>query len=128
MRASIVPWCWWCSFCRPKFTGRTDSLSPASSAQFALLPPTMRQKLQAARELGWALGRAGILVYGGTTKDLMGAIADAVFASKGTVHGVITENLDQRETAPSLGSRKERMMALSDAFIALPGGIGTIKE
>ncbi|GLZ88268.1 putative cytokinin riboside 5'-monophosphate phosphoribohydrolase [Metapseudomonas resinovorans] len=94
---------------------------------------------EAARALGQALGSAGIdLVYGGTTKGLMGVVADAALAAGGSVHGVITESLHQRgqshagltrqEIARTLPSRKERMVELADAFIALPGGIGTIEE
>jgi uncharacterized protein (TIGR00730 family) len=92
-----------------------------------------------ARALGRALGTANItLVYGGTTKGLMGVVADAALASGGNVHGVITESLHQRgqshsgltkhEIVATLRSRKERMVELADAFIALPGGIGTIEE
>jgi uncharacterized protein (TIGR00730 family) len=92
-----------------------------------------------ARALGRALSAAGItIVYGGTTKGLMGVVADAALASGGDVHGVITESLHQRghshsgltkhEIALTLRSRKERMVELVDAFIALPGGIGTIEE
>ncbi|TCL71458.1 TIGR00730 family Rossman fold protein [Rhizobium sp. BK251] len=92
-----------------------------------------------ARSLGRALGEAEItLVYGGTTKGLMGVVADAVLESGGKAHGVITESLHRRgqshagltmhEIAPTLRSRKERMAELADAFIALPGGIGTIEE
>ena len=92
-----------------------------------------------AQALGQALGNAQItLVYGGTIKGLMGVVADAALASGGEVHGVITESLHQRgqshsgltrhEIALTLRSRKERMVDLADAFIALPGGIGTIEE
>ena len=92
-----------------------------------------------ARELGRVLGSAGIkLVYGGTTKGLMGMLADAVLAAGGDVHGVTTESLHargqthpgltHREIASTLRSRKQRMIGLADAFIALPGGIGTIEE
>jgi uncharacterized protein (TIGR00730 family) len=92
-----------------------------------------------ARALGQALGEAGItLVYGGTTKGLMGVVSDAVLACGGNVHGVITESLHQRghshpgltrhEIALTLRSRMERMVELADAFIAMPGGIGTIEE
>jgi uncharacterized protein (TIGR00730 family) len=92
-----------------------------------------------ARALGRALGKAGItIVYGGTTKGLMGVVSDAALACGGSVHGVITESLHQRghshsgltkhETALTLRDRKERMVELADAFIALPGGIGTIEE
>jgi hypothetical protein len=92
-----------------------------------------------ARALGRALGKAGItVVYGGTTKGLMGVVADAALDAGGSVHGVITESLHQRghshsgltrhDITPTLRSRKERMVELADAFIALPGGIGTIEE
>ncbi|NYT29165.1 TIGR00730 family Rossman fold protein [Rhizobium sp. WYCCWR 11128] len=92
-----------------------------------------------ARALGRALGEAGItIVYGGTVKGLMGVVADAALAAGGSVHGVITQSLHQRgqshagltrhEIVETLRSRKERMVELSDAFIALPGGIGTIEE
>ena len=92
-----------------------------------------------ARALGRKLAEAGItVVYGGTTKGLMGAVADAALASDGDVHGVITESLylrgqlhpglTRKEIAPTLRRRKERMVELADAFIALPGGIGTIEE
>jgi uncharacterized protein (TIGR00730 family) len=92
-----------------------------------------------ARALGRTLGKAGItIVYGGTTKGLMGVVSDAALACGGSVHGVITESLHQRghshsgltkhEIALTLRSRKERMVELADAFIALPGGIGTIEE
>jgi uncharacterized protein (TIGR00730 family) len=92
-----------------------------------------------ARALGRVLAAAGItLVYGGTTKGLMGVLSDAVLASGGHVHGVITESLHQRgqshagltehEITPTLRIRQERMIELADAFIALPGGIGTIEE
>ncbi|MGE8158680.1 TIGR00730 family Rossman fold protein [Paraburkholderia sp. NPDC080076] len=92
-----------------------------------------------ARALGRALGKAGItVVYGGTTKGLMGVAADAALAAGGNVHGVITQSLHQRghshsglthhEIVQTLRSRKERMVELADAFVALPGGIGTIEE
>lgn len=92
-----------------------------------------------ARALGQALGEAGItLVYGGTTRGLMGIVSDAALACGGNVHGVITESLHQRgqshsgltqhEIALSLRKRMERMVELADAFIAMPGGIGTIEE
>jgi hypothetical protein len=92
-----------------------------------------------ARALGQALAKKGItVVYGGTSKGLMGVVADAALASGGDVHGVITDSLHQRgqshpsltrhEIALTLRSRKERMVELADAFVALPGGIGTIEE
>jgi uncharacterized protein (TIGR00730 family) len=92
-----------------------------------------------ARRLGRALADAGItLVYGGTTKGLMGVVADALLEAGGTAHGVITEklrarghshpNLQQSEIVASLRLRKQRMVELADAFIAMPGGIGTMEE
>ena len=92
-----------------------------------------------AHALGRILGKAGItMIYGGTTKGLMGIVADAVLTSGGNVHGVITESLHLRghshsgltthEIMLTLRNRKERMIELADAFIALPGGIGPIEE
>jgi uncharacterized protein (TIGR00730 family) len=94
---------------------------------------------QGATALGHALAIRGIgIVYGGTHKGLMGHVADAALAAGGRVHGVITERLHGRghahaalselEIMPTLRARKERMAALADAFIALPGGIGTLEE
>src|SRR5689334_21512863 len=93
----------------------------------------------AARELGTALGRAGItLVYGGGRLGLMGIVADAVLQSGGRVVGVIPRMLIEREVAhPGLTTqhvvntmheRKTLMAELSDAFIGLPGGMGTFDE
>lgn len=95
--------------------------------------------LDAAIRLGHTLARQGIgLVYGGTTVGLMGAVADAVLGAGGAVTGVITQNLAQKEIAftelsdlhivDSLHERKARMAELSDGFIALPGGLGTLDE
>jgi uncharacterized protein (TIGR00730 family) len=92
-----------------------------------------------ARRLGTTLAEAGVtLVYGGTTKGLMGVVAEAALEAGGAVHGVITERLHQsghsharltrHEIAATLRSRKERMAELADAFVGLPGGIGTIEE
>jgi len=92
-----------------------------------------------AERLGATLARAGItLIYGGTTKGLMGVVAEAALEAGGSVHGIITERLHERghsharltrhEIAPTLRLRKERMAELADAFIGLPGGIGTIEE
>ena len=94
---------------------------------------------EGARQLGTALARENItLVYGGTTKGLMGIVADTVLSHGGSVHGVITERLHLRghshtgltrsERVVSLRNRKERMTELADAFIAMPGGIGTMEE
>ncbi|MDR3493518.1 MAG: TIGR00730 family Rossman fold protein [Ancalomicrobiaceae bacterium] len=92
-----------------------------------------------ARALGRELAQRGVtIVYGGTTKGLMGVVADAALEQGGTVRGIITEGLHARghshaglthhEITKSLRTRKERMIELADAFIALPGGIGTMEE
>jgi uncharacterized protein (TIGR00730 family) len=95
--------------------------------------------LQATQTLGKAIGERGLtLVYGGTNKGLMGVIADAAQAAGGKVHGVITRRLvdkghlraglDASEIVADMRIRKARMADLADAFIALPGGIGTLEE
>jgi uncharacterized protein (TIGR00730 family) len=93
----------------------------------------------AAQALGRGLAKAGIrLVYGGGRIGLMGVIADAAVAAGGTVIGVIPEFLMRREVAhagitdlvvtDTMHSRKQRMFEASDAFISLPGGLGTLDE
>jgi uncharacterized protein (TIGR00730 family) len=95
--------------------------------------------VEAARDLGAAMGQAGLtLVYGGTHKGLMGVLADAVLAAGGQAHGVISkrlhgqghlhERLTRHEIVDTMRVRKQRMIELADAFIALPGGIGTLEE
>ena len=94
---------------------------------------------RAARDAGTLLAREGIgLVYGGGRTGLMGEIADATLGAGGEVIGVIPEHLRAREIAHeglsdlrvvgSMHERKAAMADLSDAFIALPGGLGTIEE
>lgn len=94
---------------------------------------------EAAQSLGRALAaRNWELVYGGASVGLMGAVADAVVASGGRATGVIPRRFDSPEVAHSgltalhvvadMPARKALMMELSDAFIALPGGIGTLEE
>jgi uncharacterized protein (TIGR00730 family) len=93
----------------------------------------------AAETLGHALVHANIgLVYGGAGIGLMGVIADAVRNGGGEVIGVIPQNLVEREVAhrkiedlrvvDSMHERKALMAELSDGFIALPGGVGTLEE
>jgi uncharacterized protein (TIGR00730 family) len=93
----------------------------------------------AARDLGAALARRGIgLVYGGGSIGLMGVLADAALAAGGAVTGVIPRGLYSAEIAhaglsdlrvvSSMHERKAVMAALSDAFVALPGGLGTFEE
>jgi uncharacterized protein (TIGR00730 family) len=92
-----------------------------------------------AVELGRELARRQIgLVYGGASVGLMGIVADSVLAEGGTVTGVITEalvdheishkGLTNLEIVDSMHDRKTRMSDLSDAFIMLPGGFGTMEE
>ena len=92
-----------------------------------------------ARRLGTLLARRGIgLVFGGGSVGLMGVLADAVLAAGGKVTGVIPQGLRTEElahegvsemiTVDSMHARKQRMVELSDAFIAMPGGIGTLDE
>lgn len=94
---------------------------------------------EAARELGSALAARKIgLVYGGGAVGLMGVVADAALAGGGEVIGVIPRQLAQPERAhigitelrivPNLHRRKALMAVLADAFIALPGGFGTLDE
>ena len=94
---------------------------------------------EAARALGEGLAQAGIrLVYGGGRVGLMGIVADAALAAGGQVLGVIPEFLQRWEVAhagltdmvvtPTMHDRKHRMFAVSDAFVTLPGGIGTMDE
>lgn len=93
----------------------------------------------AARALGTGLAAARIrLVYGGGRVGMMGAVADAVLAGGGQVLGVIPDFLLQWEVAhpgvtdmvvtASMHARKQRMAEESDAFVALPGGLGTLDE
>jgi hypothetical protein len=93
----------------------------------------------AARKFGRILAEAGIgLVYGGGDRGLMGAIAHEVLAHGGTVTGIIPEFLTEREgmveeaqthlIVPDMHTRKRLMFEHADAFVALPGGIGTLEE
>lgn len=93
----------------------------------------------AAGELGAELGRRGVdLVFGGGQVGLMGLVADAALEAGAQVTGVITEQLRDREIAhmhvtelrivSDMPARKKAMYELGDAFLALPGGIGTMEE
>ena len=95
--------------------------------------------LDLARSVGQGLAERGIgLVYGGGRVGLMGALADAALDAGGSVVGVIPRRLVDRELAhpgltgleivDTLHERKARMSELADAFIALPGGLGTLEE
>jgi len=93
----------------------------------------------AADGLGRGLAEAGLdLVYGGGRVGLMGAVADAALAAGGRVVGVIPEFLTRVEAAhagvaemivtDSMHSRKRHMFELADAFVSMPGGLGTLDE
>jgi uncharacterized protein (TIGR00730 family) len=98
--------------------------------------------LEAAQLLGRAIAEAGMrLVYGGGTRGIMGAVAEAALRADGTVLGVIPRFLMNKEaTEQALGGltelivtedmhqRKHALFEHSDAFVALPGGIGTLEE
>lgn len=94
---------------------------------------------ETARKLGELMARRDItLVFGGGRVGLMGILADTVLDAGGKVIGVIPESLRTKEIAhadcselivtPSMHARKEKMFEISDAFMALPGGIGTLEE
>jgi uncharacterized protein (TIGR00730 family) len=98
-----------------------------------------RRFLDAATELGHTAASRGLrLVFGGGHVGLMGRMADAALKAGGEVHGVIPQALMDRElghagvtrlhVVSSMHARKEKMFDLSDAFLALPGGIGTLDE
>ena len=100
------------------------------------------QYLESGRRLGEAIGAAGMrLVYGGGTRGIMGAVAEGVIAKGGAVTGIIprflidmeaTESeltrLDELIVTEDMHARKHQMFERSDAFVALPGGIGTLEE
>jgi uncharacterized protein (TIGR00730 family) len=94
---------------------------------------------ESAVSLGRLLAERGVgIVYGGAHLGLMGAMADAALAAGGDVTGVMPQSLVDREIAHtgltklhivhSMHERKQLMADLSDAFIALPGGFGTLEE
>ncbi|MYS80442.1 TIGR00730 family Rossman fold protein [Embleya scabrispora] len=94
---------------------------------------------EAAVELGRALAEAGVgIVYGGGHVGLMGAVADACLAAGGEVIGVMPRSLVDREIAhlgltalqvtETMHERKAAMAEQADAFVALPGGAGTLEE
>ncbi|KAB1442450.1 TIGR00730 family Rossman fold protein [Pseudodesulfovibrio senegalensis] len=102
-------------------------------------PGNSPEYAEAARQLGTTLAERGLgVVYGGSSVGLMGRVADAALAAGGEVVGVIPEKLRAKEifhkgltklhVVDSMHERKALMAKLSDAFIALPGGIGTFEE
>ncbi|MGL4490789.1 MAG: TIGR00730 family Rossman fold protein [Rhizobiaceae bacterium] len=105
-------------------------------------PGNRPEYLAAAKTLGAAIGEHGLrLVYGGGTYGIMGAVADATLAAGGKVLGVIPQFLKNREASPDalahlselivtedMHERKHALFENSDAFVAMPGGIGTLEE
>ncbi len=95
--------------------------------------------VEGAKQLGKELARRGItLVYGGSSIGVMGAVADAVLAEGGQAIGVMPGFLDKREIShkhlteliivDSMHERKAKMAELSEGFMTLPGGPGTMEE
>lgn len=102
-------------------------------------PGTDPQFAEAAIQFGKVLAENGVrLVYGGGSLGLMGAVAKSVLDHGGSATGIIPEFLKSREIAltrvqemivtPDMHERKRLMFERSDAFVALPGGIGTLEE
>ena len=102
-------------------------------------PGTLSAYADAARHIGTEIGRRGLqLVYGGGRAGLMGVVADAALAAGAAVVGVIPQSLIERElghrkltelhVVNTMHERKRMMAERSDAFVALPGGIGTFEE
>ncbi len=93
--------------------------------------------LEAAEEVGRMIGETGnTMVYGGADGGLMGKAANAVLETGGTVIGVIPEffafrghsELSELHVVTNMSERKNKMIELGDAFLALPGGPGTMEE
>ena len=102
-------------------------------------PGKLNEYREAARSLGHEMASRGLgLVYGGASVGVMGAVADAILERGGEAIGVIPYALATKEVShhglnelivvDSMHERKARMAELSDGFIALPGGWGTIEE
>ena len=102
-------------------------------------PGARPEYMEGARAFGRMLSQRGIgVVYGGSSVGLMSAIAEAVLDELGDIIGVIPKMLVEREVAhktlsdlrivDSMHERKALMAELSDGFVALPGGIGTLEE
>ena len=98
-----------------------------------------KEYIEAAKDLaGLFISRQIELVYGGASVGIMGIIADTILDNGGRVTGIIPEDLVKKEVAhngltdlkvvSSMHERKAQMVELSDGFIALPGGLGTIEE
>ncbi len=95
---------------------------------------------QGARELGKAMAKADLrLIYGGGNRGLMGIVAESLYERGGKVIGVLPEALNRSDVrlhkvedelivVPTMHDRKAKMYEMSDGFVALPGGIGTLEE
>ena len=112
---------------------KRDAVYAASSSQVS------SEYIDAAAELGRTLAAEGIeIVYGAGKVGLMGALADAALDAGGKVTGVIPqfmvdngwcrEKLTNLIVTPDMHTRKEKIVSLADATIALPGGVGTLEE
>ena len=106
---------------------------------FCGMNPGNKEYLELGRSLGQKMVRSSWdLVYGGASLGVMGAVADAVLKAGGKAYGVIPERLMELEAAhtgltklvvvDSLHERKQKMYDLSNAFVTLPGGFGTLDE
>lgn len=102
-------------------------------------PGTDDRYVEAAREFGRLLAERDVgVVYGGASVGVMGTLADATLEAGGEVIGIIPRGLHERERphqglteleiVDSMHERKQRMVELSDGFVALPGGLGTLEE
>jgi uncharacterized protein (TIGR00730 family) len=105
-------------------------------------PGRNAEYMEAGRALGRSIAENGLrLVYGGGTKGIMGAVASGVMSSGGRVTGIIPEFLMDKEASKhslsaltevivtqDMHERKHKMFEQSDAFVTLPGGIGTLEE
>jgi len=101
-------------------------------------PGTDPAYLAAARGLGECLASRGLgLVYGGSNVGIMGAVAEGALKQKGDVFGVVPSafadevghpQLTEQYVVPTMHDRKKKMFDLSDAFVVLPGGFGTLEE
>lgn len=105
-------------------------------------PGRDKAHMEAGRALGRSIAAHGVrLVYGGGTKGIMGAVASGVLSNGGAVTGIIPEflvdmeatrhslgQLDELIVTPDMHARKHKMFERADAFVTLPGGIGTLEE
>jgi len=121
-------------------SNQTSTLQPFSVCVYCgSRPGTDAAYAEAARQTGLLIGQLGWqLVYGGGKVGLMGIVADAVLEAGGRVVGVIPRKLMEREVGhgglseihvvETMHQRKQLMAERADAFLALPGGIGTLEE